>query len=155
VRTEDRGAAKGERDCEMLADVRFSRVNELTEIRRVHPEKQARRRAVGRGGPAARDQVEAGGAVGRRGCGGGRWWRRAGAGWRRGARGGGRARQGAGGGAGVGWRRGARGEVVQARGAGEVVAAGARSEVVEAGSLGRTRAVSTGKRIQSCGVREI
>jgi hypothetical protein len=60
VRTEDRGAAKGACDCEMLADVRFSRVNELTEIRRVHPEKQARRRAVGRGGPAARDQVEAG-----------------------------------------------------------------------------------------------
>jgi hypothetical protein len=67
-----------------------------------------------------------------------------------------------GGGAGAGWRWGARGEVVEARGevveargVGEVVAAGARSEVVEAGSLGHTRAVSTGKRIQSREVREI
>jgi hypothetical protein len=151
VRTEDRGAAKGACDCEMLADVRFSRVNELTEIRRVHPEKQARRRAVGRGGPAARDQVEAGA----------RWAGEVVAG---GAGGGGRARGGGGarGGAGAGWRWGARGEVVEARGevveargVGEVVAAGARSEVVEAGSLGHTRAVSTGKRIQSREVREI
>jgi hypothetical protein len=57
--------------------------------------------------------------------------------------------------AGAGWRRGARDEVVEARGADEVVAAGARGEVLEAGSFGRTRAVSTGKRIQPRGVREI
>jgi hypothetical protein len=86
--------------------------------------------------------MEAGGAVGRRGCGGGRWWRQA-------------SLRAVGRRAGAGWRRGASGEVVEACGAGEVVAAGARSEVVEAGSFGRTRAVSTGKRIQPRGVREI
>ena len=94
------------------------------------------RRALVEAGEPAR-----GGAAGGRGVEAGRAWRLACA-----ARGSG---------AGAGWRQGASGEVVEACGAGEVVAAGARSEVVEAGSFGRTRAVSTGKRIQPRGVREI